>query len=383
MAKSKIQADLERDLEASQKLHQEIYGNGAQDDSGQDVSTDAGIVQQTVEPSIEPAQVADIQPVVVEAQQSTQQVIELEKYEALLRDYEALDHKNKTLAGKYNAEVPRLNKKLDEQGRELMDLQKTVSAMATQQVKPSVPEPAVNVSHPTKNKLVTQSDVDDYGEGFIDLATRISKDVLSEFTESLDVYIETKLNDRIGTISNDLGAIKTRQEQSIEEKYLSDLSTYCPSWMEIRDTEEFVSWLEEEDEFTGFQRMDILKNAVYGFDANRTARVYNEYIRSTNNNTNKQTHETIAQPPIEPIVNLNNMEQSPPPQTNPALEKLIQPNSSHASSIEPINDGKPKRSLNEITEAQEKVRRREMSYDEFNKLYREVNVARMEGRLVS
>lgn len=160
---------------------------------------------------------------------------------------EQLEHRYKVLQGKYNSEVPRLSaenkelkSRLSEIEQKLLDLQNATP-----------PQP-----------LVSQQEIDEYGEGLIDVARRIAREELASKDKEI-VALKAKLDNLEATTT-----------KVVQEDFYSSLGNKVSDWMTINNDPNFHSWLDEIDDLTGTRRQDLLVAAERDRDAVRVANFF-------------------------------------------------------------------------------------------------------------
>jgi len=158
----------------------------------------------------------------------------------------------KTLHGKYNAEVPRLHAALKEREGKLESLTEEVEALRSSLAKP-------------KESLVKPEEVNEFGEPLVDLIRRAAREEVSGKDDEI-----TKLKKRIESF-------EAQTVQTKEVGFFEKLVQMVPDWMAVNDDPDFHAWLGEVDEFTGYQRQDILSQAEEKRDADRVARFFNAF----------------------------------------------------------------------------------------------------------
>jgi hypothetical protein len=165
-----------------------------------------------------------------------------------------LEHRYKVLQGKYNSEVPRLSAENKDLKNRLQDLEQQFETMKN--AKP--PEP-----------LVKQEEIDEYGEGLIDVARRIAREELAAKQSEID-----SLKSRIDSLSN----VTT---QKVETDFFASLTGMVPEWEQINQDPQFLTWLDEMDELAGETRQSLLSRAEKSRDAARTAKFFNAYKKTS------------------------------------------------------------------------------------------------------
>lgn len=159
----------------------------------------------------------------------------------------------RSLHGKYNAEIPRLNAALKDRDAELSALREEVEALKAAK---------------DKQSLVKPEEIQEFGEPLVDLIRRAAREEVGAKDQE------------IAELKSQLKSIKSTSEQSVESTFYEKLAATIPDWMTINDDPEFHSWLAEHDELTGYQRQELLSQAEKRKDAGRVARFFDAFKKT-------------------------------------------------------------------------------------------------------
>lgn len=159
----------------------------------------------------------------------------------------------RSLHGKYNAEIPRLNAALKDRDAELSALREEVEALKAAK---------------DKQSLVKPEEIQEFGEPLVDLIRRAAREEVGAKDQE------------IAELKSQLKSIKSTSEQSVESTFYEKLAATIPDWMTINDDPEFHSWLAEHDELTGYQRQELLSQAEKRKDASRVARFFDAFKKT-------------------------------------------------------------------------------------------------------
>lgn len=167
------------------------------------------------------------------------------------------EHKYRVLQGKYDKEVPRLNKELKRLRKENADLLRRIELlelMIAQQASASTPQSSGS------------------GGRDEDADPEIEK-LRQEFPE---VYaaVEKLLNKKLSTAVNKIEEVKTQVEKG---NFFSRLDAEVPDWRELNSDPDFLDWLKEIDENTGFKRHDLLLLAYQKGDVPTVAKFFKAF----------------------------------------------------------------------------------------------------------
>jgi hypothetical protein len=162
------------------------------------------------------------------------------------------EHRFKVLQGKYNSEVPRFAEQVKELTKRLDGLEQE-----NQQLKAKPPEP-----------LVSQQEVDEYGEGLIDVARRIAREELAAKDAEINALKRQM---------QDIGEATTK---TVSNDFFRSLTAIIPDWEALNVDPNFIKWLEEVDELTGQTKQVLLSQAEQSRDASRVAKFFTSYKRT-------------------------------------------------------------------------------------------------------
>lgn len=167
------------------------------------------------------------------------------------------EHKYHRLQGKYDAEVPRLH-------QQLRDLSEQVESMQPQETKASPVEESV------VEKLVTDADVDEYGQEFIDLQRRIAKEAIQG--DLADLRKENaKLRAELEHTGSQVG----------EVNFEARLHRLVPDFADINNDPGWVEWLDTVDPIIRAPRRAIAQEAFNRGDAEAVAHYVSMYRGET------------------------------------------------------------------------------------------------------
>lgn len=163
---------------------------------------------------------------------------------------ESWEHRFKVLQGKYNAEVPRF-------AHENKDLKSRLQILEDQL------EEMKNAKPP--EALVKPEEIEQYGEGLIDVARRVAREELA----SKDALI--------AKLKAEIDSVKSVQSHVVQDNFFRLLTEMVPDWEALNADANFLSWLDEIDDLTGETRQSLLGRAEQARDPVRAAKFFNTY----------------------------------------------------------------------------------------------------------
>lgn len=186
---------------------------------------------------------------------------------------ETVLQKYKTLQGMYNAEVPRLHQQNREMTQRVQQMEQLLASLSAQQ------QQAPTTSQPTVDKLVTDKDVEEYGES-LDVMRKVSREELIPVAERL-AQIETMLRQMQDNVVPQVQNLAQRQQVSAEQQFWADLAVAVPNFRDVNKDEAFQSWLLEADPLTGITRQTYLDDAQRNLDAQRVVNFFRTWLEIT------------------------------------------------------------------------------------------------------
>jgi len=165
---------------------------------------------------------------------------------------ETWQQKYKTLKGMYDAEVPRLHADLRDLKGQVDNLRKAA------ETKPAEPAKTAKVE-----KLVTDADVQAFGEDLIEVQRKVAREVAAEFRGELDAMKaeNEKLREQLNTTGSQVS------EASFEQR----LYRLVPDFQTVNTDERWIGWLNEVDPLLRAPRKSVAQEAFNTGDAEAVA----------------------------------------------------------------------------------------------------------------
>lgn len=258
-----------------------------------------------------------------------------------------IESKYKTLKGKYDAEVPRLRQQLEEQQAVINRL--AAAAVTPQQPAREPPKP-LTAEQRFSNLGVSSKEVEEYGPELLDLVARVAQGTITpELRQMMAEQAEIK---------KQLGAASQAVAQTSQEKVWAALDAALPNWREINSSDEFLAWLQEPDVFSGSPRIASLQGAFNSYDATRVVSIFRAYVGKT------------------PVPT--------PSRTTPVVDRgtLVAPGQPRGGAME-APEGNRGRILSEqeVGDFYTRVRKRQVTPEEYKRVSAEIALAVAEGRV--
>jgi len=243
----------------------------------------------------------------------------------------------KVLDGKYRAEVPRMaaqNRELSERLADSVDKLRELSDRV-----------AKFEAQNNRGTLVKKEEVDQYGEGMLDVVRRAAREELDPELKAKDAKI-AELESRVQSVSNE-------HAKSKSDSFTDALSKEVPNWRVINDDAAFHAWLLDVNPETQMARQDALDVHAANKDAVKVGAIFKEYLRQT------QTRAADA---------------------NSGMQQMLTPSGGSAPEIP--GDMVVLYTRDEIRKAYEDIRAGRITGDKATALEADIDLALREGRIV-
>lgn len=296
-----IPEQIRKQSEAVQELYKQL--NDAAEGAGEEQSADES-----------PAPEESVSPPAADASANTKPAAPSPVVEQKAGDEKAPEdvvlQKYKTLQGMYNAEVPRLHAQNREMQQRIQQMEQLLASISAQQVATSAPPVQAE-------KLVTDKDVEEYGDS-LEVMRKVSREEVGSVSQRM-AQLEKMISQLQSNVVPQIQAVAQKQAVSAEQQFWADLSAAFPNWRDVNDNQEFQSWLLEVDPLTNISRQTYLEDAQRGLDAHRVANFFRAWLDKTGQATVAQnTGRVSATSELEKQVTPGRSKNSGTPSTSKA-----------------------------------------------------------------
>jgi hypothetical protein len=199
------------------------------------------------------------------------------------------EQRYRTLQGMYNADTARLRAENNQMGQRVTQLEQLIASL-------SAPQQAQQPAQAAAAKLITDKDVEDYGDS-IEVMRRAAREEVAasqqEVAELKRLVMQLQTN-----VVPKVESVVQRQALNSEQMFWSELSAEVPDWREINAEQGFHSWLLEIDPLSGVSRQSYLDNAQNQLDARRVAGFFKTW-QSMNGGSVAQSPRNVASSQLE------------------------------------------------------------------------------------
>jgi hypothetical protein len=266
------------------------------------------------------------------------------------------EHKYRRLQGKYDAEVPRLHDEI----RNLKGLIQQLQQQAQTQTQPeqgnSQQGQGDQAASQTREKLVTDTDVEAFGDDLIDLQRRVAREVADEFQE------------QIGSLRQENEQLRQQVNKAQGTSFEARLHQAIPDFQQINSDQRWIEWLDEFDPMIQGPRRSMAEAAYQRGDVD-AVKAYVDLFRKTI----EQEDTKPAKP--QSSVKADRQEE---------LQRQVQPTKSSAPAPTPQSGGRIisaqefERGMNRATKLMQQGK-----FDEAAALESEMSTAVAEGRVAA
>lgn len=172
------------------------------------------------------------------------------------------EHKYKTLQGRYNSDVPRLQAEVSELKAQLAQ---ALARIAELSAKPEPKDELQPVADP--------KDVEAFGEDLVDMVRRVVERMLGNAAKKLEAQA-AMFEQRLAAVEQQLKGTAQTVVTTAEQAFFDRLTRLVPNWEEINSNPAFLEWLGEIDPIYGQPRQAALDAAHSALDVDRVAAIF-------------------------------------------------------------------------------------------------------------
>ena len=176
------------------------------------------------------------------------------------------EHKYKTLQGKYNSDVPRLQAEVNELKAQLAQAVARINEVAKPAAPKEEPQPVAD-----------PKDVEAFGEDLVDMVRRVAERMLGGVAKKLEAQAAA-FEQRLTTIEQQLKGTTQTVAVTAEQAFFDRLTKLVPNWEEVNANQAFLDWLGEIDPVYGQPRQAALNVAQQTLNADRAAAVFKAWL---------------------------------------------------------------------------------------------------------
>lgn len=197
---------------------------------------------------------------------------------------ETLEQRYRSTAGRLEQAL-RLNEQMHERVQFLESQMASMRARGAEP--PAPPQPA---QPPARPKLVTDEEVQDFGEDLLNVVGKRAREEYAPEFEELAARLR-RLEGRVE------GASTVIERTQVQEVYHS-LDQAVPNWRELNRSDDFKMWLQQPDFLSGRRRHDMLQEAFTGHEAGRVVAFFKGFLSEAASPPQNPQARTPSAPPL-------------------------------------------------------------------------------------
>lgn len=175
------------------------------------------------------------------------------------------EHKYKTLQGRYNSDVP----KLQTQVSELKSQLEMAIAKLNEVAKPQAPQEKKPVADP--------QDVEAFGQDLVDMVQRVAERMFGGAAHEIQRQA-AQFEQRLAQLEGALKGTTETVAMTAEQSFFDRLTKLVPNWEEVNANQAFLDWLAEIDPVYGQPRQAALNVAQQSLNSERAANVFKAFL---------------------------------------------------------------------------------------------------------
>lgn len=180
------------------------------------------------------------------------------------RPAEDIEQKYRTLQGKYNAEVPRLQQQLNNAVRDRDDTGNRLTQLEAE---------LRQLRDRPQTQTLDPKDVESFGADLVEMVRRQAN---AEIERAVKGHL-SEITTRIGQLEQSVTGVSRATANSAEQQFYANLKQMVPDYETVNVTPKFLEWLGEEDPVYGEPRQSALDRAASSLNAGRAAAVFNAF----------------------------------------------------------------------------------------------------------
>lgn len=210
------------------------------------------------------------------------------------------EQKFKTLQGKYDAEVPRLQRQLNDESSARSRVE---SLLASIEARQAAPAPAAQPQQQPQQFNVPADMIETYGDDFVNAMRTVAR----AEAQNLVAPLNTEINNRLGQFQRSLGAQEHHTRVQTYRDFNERLLQLVPDVATLNTNQEFLDWLAQPDPFSGEIRQRLLDVAAQAGNAERVAAFFQTFLREHAAVQPAQVEPETRGQPRRPVTTLETM----------------------------------------------------------------------------
>jgi hypothetical protein len=264
---------------------------------------------------------------------------------AAMTEIEPWEARYRSLKGKYDAEIAMTREIVASQ-------QATMDKLITERqssLTPPAPEKEQDPAEFLRSLGVSDKEIEDYGEVL---------PIMAKMAQNMIKPTAAKLERELARTREAAGTVAKAQMKSGQDSLLATLQARVPDWAAINEDQNFLAWLDQVDIFSGSSRREALTAAFQNLDTARVVAIFERFVQEDS------ARRSTSGPQVDP-------------------QTLIAPGVPRGGAAEAPGGATGKRILSEgeIKDFYSRVRRKQVSTEQYAAFSAEIAAATVEGRI--
>lgn len=268
----------------------------------------------------------------------------------------------------HSAELATLRQQLSSlQGMFSSTQQQLAAARADLETLRAQPAPAPAPAAPQAQRLLTEAEIAEYGEPFIDVVRRAVREDIMPIIQPLLGRVES-LERGVSATRNEVQTVARTVAETEEDKFWKAVGEAVPNYDAINVDPRFIAWLQQPARYSKNTKHELLIQAATSLDASTVASFYNDWASEAG----------IAPTPTPAPV------PTPTPAPAPAVDpaaSLIAPSASAPGTPDPSAVAGQIWTQRDVDELYRRQLKGMISKEDFDRLEADLIAATYEGRV--
>lgn len=226
--------------------------------------------------------------------------------------------------------------------------------------------PATPAEPPKPQRLLSDEEVKEYGEGFLDVVRRTVREDLMPIIQPLLSRVE-QLERGVSAAKDSLRNVTETVQLSAEDKFWGTVNQLVPKYDAINVDPRFMQWLQQKAPYSKNTKHELLISAAQNLDAETVATFYNDFEANLTGGTPSPTPAPVPSP-------------TPAPSAADPAAGLIAPSASAPAQPVPGEQGQLWTQA-DVDELYRRQRKGTISMVDFERLEQDLIRATYEGRV--
>lgn len=131
--------------------------------------------------------------------------------------------------------------------------------------------------------LISTKEREEFGEDLLDVARRVAREDWKPHFDKMRRDLDEVMNKMQQMVPQIETSVQSAHA-SAQDRFKARLTQLAPKWEKQNTDQKFLDWLNQNDVFSGYQRMQLLHAAYQQHDADRVAQFFNTFFNEQPSN---------------------------------------------------------------------------------------------------